>query len=436
MNQFRALKYPPQLFWEVTPLCNHNCVHCFNYWRTDDDKTIKMHQSSNLVDYMRMVEEIIVLNPVSVVITGGEPFVVWDKIKPCIELLRKNQITVSINTNASLVTDEIASFINFFNIPLFVSFPCSDEKICDEIISIPGSWKKINKGLQLLVRNNSRFKCNMVVSTKNISYVEDTVAFLKENYNIKNISISRVGKPINASNIFDNYLLDYNDIRRLIELCIKLKNKYHLSIDASAPYPTCSLETQEEYDYFAGKRLCSAGKTTYVLENDGSVKACPRDSKIYGNIFNEAFDVIWDRMIEWRDGSLCPNECFECKQLYECHGGCRVDVLGMDGHCNGLDSAARVDKLPLSFQKCPIEPFIYKDDTKFKVSDQMISVKENVGYRIAVNGMSTYVSDEAFDFLSSHAYFTVSDLINVLQVETTIWLIIQSLSQLGIIEEL
>ena len=33
----KDIQYPAILHWEVTPLCNHNCIHCYNYWRHDTD---------------------------------------------------------------------------------------------------------------------------------------------------------------------------------------------------------------------------------------------------------------------------------------------------------------------------------------------------------------------------------------------------------------
>lgn len=34
------LKYPPVIHREVTPYRNHNCIHCYNYWRTDKENLI------------------------------------------------------------------------------------------------------------------------------------------------------------------------------------------------------------------------------------------------------------------------------------------------------------------------------------------------------------------------------------------------------------
>lgn len=432
--RYRALKYPPGIFWEVTPLCNHNCVHCFNYWRKDDDETQELNRNGKGIDYEDFVDKILELNPVTVTITGGEPLLIWDKLKPGIERLLKKGCIVSINTNAVLVTDEIAEYLAKRGINLFVSFPCSVESICDEITDVPGSWKKINEGLRILTKHGVRFKCHMVVSTKNIDYIEETALFLKKHYQIKDMSASRVGKPVNASEKFDGYLLEQANIRRLIEESVRITKEHGVTIDASVPYASCSFDTQEEFDMLGGRRYCSAGKASYVIGNDGSVKSCPRDSRIYGNIFEEEFDVIWERMEEWRDGSLYPTECKECKSFSSCFAACRADMLAQNGHCKGVDSTARLNEKPFEPQRSREEPKAYDSNQEFCVAEEMVAVKEKVGYRIAVCGSYTYVTDAAYHYLSTHPQFTVSQMQEALQVKDDVHKILHQLAGIRIIK--
>ncbi len=409
MELFRTFKYPANIFWEVTPMCNHNCVHCFNYWRTDSEETSEINLSSNAVDYLLLTHKIMELNPVRVVITGGEPFLVWDKIFPCIQLMRSKGLEVSINTNVTLITDEIARYLAKENISLFVSFPCHDNSICDCITDVEGSHHNILNGLDILTRNHVNFTCNMVISNKNIDYTEETVLFLKERYQIKRMTFSRVGKPINAADSFDSWLLDRKGIRKLIELSVAISKKHHVSINASSPYPSCALDSQEEYDIFGGQRLCSAGKSSCVIASDGSVKACPRDSKIYGNLLEIQFKEIWEGMAEWRNEEFYPKECRECNFFSSCLGGCRADQLANTEHCSGLDSAVRLEQLPLAFEKNKIVTSILKMDDKFTVPDGIRWDQDYDGYRMSLLGKHTYIKESAYLFFINTPQFTLKE---------------------------
>ena len=79
MSTYKKLKYPPVVFWELTDKCNHNCIHCFNYWRTDTDNTLS---EKSYEEYNRIANKILDQKPALVVLTGGEPLIVFKKIKP------------------------------------------------------------------------------------------------------------------------------------------------------------------------------------------------------------------------------------------------------------------------------------------------------------------------------------------------------------------
>lgn len=417
MSEYRTLQYPLTVFWETTPQCNHNCVHCFNYWRSDAERSANLRRAAAREPMQTLAEKIASLHPVTVVLTGGEPLLVWEELYPCIEFFIEQGIRPTLNTNATLLTREIAEFLAEHNIPLLVSFPCAEESINDEITGTKGAYRRTVAGIKLLKDAGARFSCNVVVSRRNFGEVERTVGFLAGELGARRISLSRVGKPVNAHGGFDAWLLGPEEIRGLIEMSISVKKRFGIEIDASSPYPVCALETQEEYDLLGGKRLCSAGKTSVVVGSDGSLKACPRDSKIYGNLLRDGFDGPWEAMAEWRDGSLLPNECKNCNFLSNCRGACRADALADLGHCGGPDTAARPERLPLSFERKQSKIGSFAADERFAVARNILSVKERTGFRLTKDGNSTFVTDGAYAFLTEHPVFTPADLKTIVREE-------------------
>ena len=84
-----VLLYPPYLQWEVISDCNHKCIHCYNYWRADNLDVVR-HS-----DFDAITEQIIARKPVYMAVTGGEPLLVFEQIKPCIERIINAGIRVS-----------------------------------------------------------------------------------------------------------------------------------------------------------------------------------------------------------------------------------------------------------------------------------------------------------------------------------------------------
>lgn len=428
----KNLQYPPFVHWEVTPECNHNCIHCYNYWRKDSEKLESMRTNFTEEHYLRIAQKLVDQKAHTVVITGGEPLLVFRKVISSIELLKANGINVSINTNAVLITDEIINFVKKHNISLFISFPCSDESICDFITDRKGSLKRILHSLDILVEQNVRFSLNIVASKANIDYLQSTVDFLKERYRIKKIYITRVGKPVNSDSSFDKYLLSYEDLCRVQDICVKTKFEYGIDVDTGCPYTLCSINSQKSFELFGYKKFCTAGKTSYSVDTFGNVKACPRDSKIYGNILEEDFSVVWKRISEWRDGTLLPSECKKCNMREICKGGCRVDAFPFTGKLDAMDTTAKLENLPIRYYKVESKSN-YSDLDVFSVNP-FRCIKEAFGYRISYRQAYVFVTKELKEYLSTHSSFTRTDIMNDFSVDSaTATNILSRLTKNGII---
>lgn len=400
----KKLKYPPYMQWEVTPRCNHNCIHCYNYWRSNDDKMIENKF------YDDIVTNIILVHPVSVVITGGEPLLVFNEIKDQLVRLLDNGISISINTNAALVNDDITEFLRKYKIPVFVSLPCADEKICDSITNRKGSFRRTTSGIKKLRDAGISVTVNMVVMKSNINYIYETARFVVEELNVNSFFASRVGKPINSKDSFDIELLDIIDLNKIELELLKIKKDFNIRIGTAGPIPACSIEDFDCFQEFAYKKGCSAGQTTYSIDCNGNIKACPRDNKIYGNILNDNFADVWDKMSEWRNDSLLPIECKTCTKKEQCGGGCRLDSLPFTKKRNALDTMAKIDNLPIRFEKVVLKNDISISE-KFFVPTTLLFVEEDFGWRVNNFGKTLYITQEMKEFLENNSDFTLEDFI-------------------------
>lgn len=410
-----TLRYPPSIQWEVTSNCNHNCIHCYNYWRKDFE--IIKDQARQLTEeqYLTMARKIIEQKPVSIVVTGGEPFLVFDKIKSSVELLLENKISVSFNSNVALVDQRIVDFLVKNKIGVFVSFPCCKPEVNDFITSTKGSFNRVVESLDLMYKNKVPFTCNMVVSTANLDYVEETTDFLYTRYCIDRISITRVGKPVNSSEYFNQFLLDSEKIKKLQEVSLAIQKKYNIEVTTSCPYTPCSISSQEVYDLFGEKGICTAGKTTYAIDTEGNVKACPRDGKLYGNILKEDLPIIWERMKEWRDGSLIPEECKACNKVAKCFGGCRVGAFPTTGKMNLPDVICNPKNVPVKFTPARTTPFTSKD--KFKIDKNILYLVEDCGIRASANRKYMYLQPKLYEFMKDRKEFTFEEVKNYFSAE-------------------
>lgn len=401
----KDIKYPATLQWEITPVCNENCIHCYNYWRKFDDPPV--HPKT---DYLKIASEIIKHKPVHVVITGGEPLLCFSLIKESIEKLRENSIYVSINTNATLVTDEIAEFMSKHQISAFVSLPSADAEICDKITDRKGSLERIVSGIKTLLRHNVHVSTNMVITKLNIDTIESTAVFVKNELGLDSFCAARASKPINSNETFDEVMLSKSEAMQMCNALLKIKTKLGMEIHTTSSVPACMYNTQELFEEFAYTKACTAGKISYALDSEGNIKACPRDDEIYGNILTDDFSEVWASMFRWRENEYLPEECRKCRVRVMCKGGCRIEAFPFTHSKNSMDPNACTENLPIEFNK-PQPIFNYQEDTIFYIHNNNVYVEEEFGTRVSYGPTFLYLSKSFADYLKQRESFSLKDIL-------------------------
>lgn len=408
--KFRKLKSPINVQWELTPNCNYKCFHCYNYWRA-------CGYVSEHIDYGIVTDQLIENNIFKVTLTGGEPLIVFSEIKPYIEKMNKADIEISINTNAALLTQEMAKFFKANNIGLLVSLPCCIPEINDKITTVEGSFDSTIAGIKLAMQNKVSVVVNMVVSKLNKEYVVDTARFLHESLGLNAINVTKASRPINGTSEFDDYALTIQEFRKMLSDLIFIKQEYSMFVDSLTVYPECSCDSLETFNIFT-KRKCFAGKANLAIGYNGDVKACARDIVSYGNLGVKTLKDCWDSMEDWRifDENNLPKECQKCNSKYSCQGGCRID------YCNEIPNKCYRDESNLTTKfetdkskKC----FDYLVNDTFEVIREVQFFEEDFGMRgVNLDKNVFFVTKILHVFLIQHHIFSKKDFIKYFEISS------------------
>lgn len=396
-----VLLYPPYVQWEVISDCNHKCIHCYNYWRADNLEIMR-HS-----DFDAITDQIIARKPVYVAITGGEPLLVFAQIKPYIQRMIDAGIRVSVSSNGTLITEEIAAFYESNNIDTVISFPSIDPKICDAVCNSSGVTEKLRESFGLLKKHNVKTSINIVLTKLNLPTLQRTLEAVKEWGFTARVGIAQ--RPINASDKYLCYELDREDFRQIVRECIRAKRESGIDVDFSVCVPDCAFDTEEDYSAI-DKGECYAGTIAYSIGTDGSVKACQCDIKTYGNILRDDFGEIYSRMSEWRNGGTIPTECAGCSREYTCRGGCRVEAFARGGDRKTLPEFANLKNLPVNYSKS-VEAKVFNDDTVFAVSDDARFVEDMECCRVSSGISAVHITKDFARWLEENHTFTFAVLL-------------------------
>lgn len=406
---YRTLSAPITAQWEVTPACNHKCIHCYNFWRKDPCQKALPKGYKHL--YQKVVDELIKSKVFHVVLTGGEPLAVIDKIAKHVEQLHKSGISISMNSNLTLLTPDRVQLLKRIGVrSILVSLPSANSKVCDFIVNKKNSLPRIVKGIKLAVESGFRVSANMVVSQFNYPDIEKT-AELAYSLGIANLSVTRASNPIPGS-WFADQVITRDQFIKMQALFDDLREKYQFSFESLEAVSLCSYDQAHVYN---AARTCSAGRSAMAINFDGTIKACIRLDNSYGNITN-GIDAAWSSMTDARSDKWIPNQCGLCKLRLRCTGGCRADALVATGLINGLDGFCDPDNIP-ELEPKPLE--IVKT-REFQVNRNILYRKEKFG-GVVYLGTSVWipVSDDLFSFLQNNKSPTISDICKTFEIEET-----------------
>ncbi len=113
---------------QVTQECNLRCDYCIysgnSYLqRSHTNKSMSFETAKNGIDFL--IEHSKDLNTINVGFYGGEPLLEFDLVKKCIEYAEERaegkEITFSLTTNATLLTENIVGYFEKHNMSLMIS---------------------------------------------------------------------------------------------------------------------------------------------------------------------------------------------------------------------------------------------------------------------------------------------------------------------------
>jgi radical SAM protein with 4Fe4S-binding SPASM domain len=134
---------------EVTSRCNYNCLHCFN--RPGSGCASAGLRAERLLE---LVNEAVGLGWQKLLLTGGEPLC-WPDFLSCYAQLHGiDGLRISVNSNASLITPDIAEILGKYPPDSFsVSLYGWDEASYDSTTRRPGSFGQFIYAISLLRRS-------------------------------------------------------------------------------------------------------------------------------------------------------------------------------------------------------------------------------------------------------------------------------------------
>ena len=181
------------VYLHITKACNLRCVYC--YFSAGDP----IENELSTAEMLTVLEDVQLLNPNRVVITGGEPLLRSDILEIAQKLKKmNNRARLCITTNGTLMNEKSAECLVKIFDEIRISVDCFQE--INDSKRGQGTFEKVMRAFRYVLEAGGNPAAFITVTSLNLPYLTDFIKFLLRN-EICKIHLSPLKKAGRAKDI-------------------------------------------------------------------------------------------------------------------------------------------------------------------------------------------------------------------------------------------
>jgi radical SAM protein with 4Fe4S-binding SPASM domain len=316
--------------FHLTYVCENKCPYCY-IGNENRDK----HPPFEKVK--KVIEKLARSDIREILLVGGNPCI-YPELKRVIELIKKLNLKVSIQSNTLNFDRDFNFFVN--SIDGFETTILGEEKEHDKEVGRRNAYRILIDNINRLNKAGKKVTVFLAVHPKNYRRIFQTVKTLvkNENIDIASVAIERIiprGRAVNTL----KYSLKIKHLPEIFRQIKKIKEKLNLNVWFEDPFPLCQIP--EKFRYLSATP-CLWGFTKCSVNFNGDLSRCGADNRfLLGNIFKiKDLQKFWREnpiLVDFRSRKWLPEECQKCSMLERCGGGCSLSrITNKDHECDIL----------------------------------------------------------------------------------------------------
>lgn len=302
--------------FELTPRCNLRCKMC--YIRLTPEQMASIGTERSAKEWIDFAKKCVDAGMAFLLLTGGEPTLRKDFCEIYSQLATMG-ISISINTNGTIITDEIKALWDKYppaqvNVTLYGSCREDYENLCGN----PDAFDAVVDALEWLQSHSILVHLNTTITPENYMHLEEIEQFAK-NRGLELRVTSYCFPPTRREGCdscksfarLDPELAGELIVKDLLIREGKEAVKFRAANLANPVQKSCDLDNGEPM-------ACLAGKSQFWVTWDGRMTPCGMMDMPAFYPFKDDFDTAWQGLKSACDNiRLCP-ECVGCEEAKSC----------------------------------------------------------------------------------------------------------------------
>lgn len=315
-NALTRCSAPFYVQFEITQKCNNRCFFCYNAIGDVPGQELDCREIKHVLTDMAAA------GVFRVNFNGGEPLARPDFFEIAQHAYDRG-IEIHMNTNATLITDEIARRLAPLMKSVCVSMLASTPERHDEMAGRKGAFREVLAGMDALRKQGVGIEVNVCTTMENYRDLYDIgkvaaqhgcYAFCSTRYILTGRSQAHL-------------LLTPEATATLLGILNRIKGIPGIrDVSLPGPVPFCELPA-ELFDALAELNVpCQYGYGLCRISATGSVTPCTISSDVIADLRQVSFRDAWnaDGWAKYVELKHIPPKCQSCDDLARCRGGCVV----------------------------------------------------------------------------------------------------------------
>jgi len=254
---------------------------------------------------------------------GGEPLVRDDLMEIC-KYAKSLGFDIHMNTNATLITNEVAEQLALYMPSVCVSLLASTPERHDEMSGRSGAFAGVLNGMDALTQNGVAIEVNVCTTMENFRDLF-SIAEVAAAHGCRTFCSTRY---ILTDRSQAHLVMTPSATLELVEILIKIDQKIAGidNVSLPGPVPFCELPEKFHTTLFRLNVPCQYGYGLCRVSSTGMVTPCTISTDVIGDLREISFQDAWDSE-GWKKYARLdhiPNGCRKCNDFQNCKAGCIV----------------------------------------------------------------------------------------------------------------
>ncbi|MFW6162260.1 MAG: radical SAM protein [Planctomycetota bacterium] len=326
--------FPSSFVFEVTQRCNHDCLHCYNAWKSPVAYPMgELPTAETLAMLGTLLDE---TGAGLLSLSGGEPMLRAD-VYEIVDFLADRDVAVNLITNGTLLDESAVSRltpdkVSIFELPLL----SCDRAVHDRLSGAPGAFDKTTMAMAELKLAGARVVGVFVATRLNLPTWRET-AELAVALGLDGVMFNRFNPGGRGREHVDLLQATPTELQAAMDVAEAVSAEHDLPMSCSIAMPPCLFDTERYERLTFG--FCAAGteRAYYTLDPLGNVRPCNHSPTRLGNIRETSFaDLAASEAMEAFMAAR-PAFCAGCALEEQCLGGCKAAAEACTGCVSAMD---------------------------------------------------------------------------------------------------